>query len=72
YLSFEKEKDNRIERTVSYAFCAEGSSPLQKSIGVYERNWRGNTEVKGLYQNLNGEITTYEEKHQWFWWLMQE
>ena len=67
YLSFLKED----EKMISYAFCADGTYPMQKTIGTYRKKWNGGKESTGVYQNLNGEITTYEEKHQWFYWLMQ-
>ena len=57
---------------ISYAFCADDAYPMQKTIGTYRKKWNGGKESTGVYQNLNGEITTYEEKHQWFYWLMQE
>ena len=68
YLSFLKED----EKMISYAFCADDTYPMQKTIGTYRKKWNGGKESTGVYQNLNGEITTYEEKHQWFYWLMQE
>ena len=72
YLSFEKEKDDGMERTLSYAFCVDATYPMQKTIGTYQKNWKGSIVCTGVYQNLNGEITKYMEKRQWFYWLTQE
>ena len=57
-------------KRLMYSFDA----PLQnktKTIGIYGKDIFGHQRVKAVYQNQNGEITKYKEKHLWFEWLKE-
>lgn len=73
YVSFEKEEGG-TER-ISYIFFADGSYPMQKSIGVYKENRNGTRDVKAVYSIHEAQAAKSIPKRQWFYWvqyLMEE
>lgn len=39
---------------------------FEKAVAIYRVDARGDTELKEMYSNLDGEYTKYTEKRQWF------
>lgn len=58
------------EKTIQYLVDGD-LGHFEKAVAIYRVDARGDTELKEMYSNLNGEYTKYTQKRQWFAWLRE-
>lgn len=57
------------DKLLTYNFSVDGSYPIQKTIGIYQKQLNETASVDTLYENVNGIIEKHVFKRQWFYWV---
>lgn len=65
YVSF---REDNGESICIYTFFPDKSSPMDKTIGM-DLDANDDWDCTTIYENHNGKLTKYVDKHQWFSWI---
>ena len=67
YVSFREDSGDTL---CIYTFFPDQTSPMCKTIGIYEDGTHGSDgNCSAIYENRGGSLSKQVAKHQWFSWL---